>query len=227
MKTADLITSYLSNEMNPEQERQFLLSVAASDSLRLALKSHVMLDKIVTNQIQHAHVPETVRSAIFTQMNASMAGAAPFGGAAAAAEADAVGGMSQLGRLFNGATGRFGRGALVALLTIGGYAAGYLTHSELAAPVAVSSPAAVTGKPVASNPAPAASAPATATSADAVQPANGTTAQSGTLAQATPKETPVRLRVAAADHQVSTRESFTRAHDPVSAKHPRLWPASR
>jgi hypothetical protein len=67
MATADLITAFLSNEMSPERERQFLLSVAASDALRLELKSHLMVDRILNERVQHARVPEGVRSMIFAQ----------------------------------------------------------------------------------------------------------------------------------------------------------------
>ena len=56
MNTADLITSFFNNEMSPDQERQFLLSVASSDSLRLGLKSHVMLDKILQEQSNQSRV---------------------------------------------------------------------------------------------------------------------------------------------------------------------------
>lgn len=65
MATADLITDFLSNDMSPERERQFLLSVAASDALRLELKSHLMVDRILVDRVQTARVPETVRSTIF------------------------------------------------------------------------------------------------------------------------------------------------------------------
>ncbi|MDB5035265.1 MAG: hypothetical protein JWQ98_2506 [Chlorobi bacterium] len=117
MKTGDLITSYLSNEMNPEQERQFLLSVAASDSLRLALKSHVMLDRIVTRQTQQVNVPSALRENIFAQMSASMG--TPAGGAASAIKSPGI-------------LSRFSRGAMMALLTVSGFAAGYFIHPQAA-----------------------------------------------------------------------------------------------
>lgn len=119
MKTADLISSYLNNEMTPEQERRFLLSVAASDSLRLSLKSHFMLDRIVVTQALDAHVPDRVRENILAQAAASVAGGSP---AVHHAQAEpTVHAPSRLGTLF-------GRGALLALLVTGGYAAGYMTH---------------------------------------------------------------------------------------------------
>jgi hypothetical protein len=118
MKTADLISSYLNNEMTPEQERRFLLSVAASDSLRLSLKSHFMLDRIVVTQALDARVPDRLRENILSQAAASVAGTPPV---QHAQPEPAVHPPSRLGRLF-------GRGALLALLVTGGYAAGYLTH---------------------------------------------------------------------------------------------------
>lgn len=180
MKTADLITSYLNNEMTPEQERQFLLSVAASDSLRLSLKSHVMLDKIVTNQIQRAHVPESVRESIFTEMRSSVGGSAPVGAAAASgAEVAETAGFSAVGRLLNNAAWRFGRGALVGLLVVGGFAAGYLTRSEIvpaATPATVSAPVedrAVSGVPAAPTPAPVVESPSSSQEEGAaIAPAN-------------------------------------------------------
>lgn len=131
MKTADLITSYLNNEMTPEQERQFLLSVAASDSMRLSLKSHVMLDRIVTNQVQHTHVPESLRNAIFTQMAVSMPASAPAANPAASPHAPSSDAMRGGWRFFDGTSSWFGRGALVALFTLAGFAAGYLAHPEI------------------------------------------------------------------------------------------------
>lgn len=77
MPTADLITDFLGNEMSPERERQFLLSVAASDALRLELKSHLMVDRILGERVQSAHVPETVRSTIFAAAGVSTGHAAP------------------------------------------------------------------------------------------------------------------------------------------------------
>ncbi len=122
MKTADLITSYVNNEMTPEQERQFLLSVAASDSLRLSLKSHFMLDRIVSTQAQGIHVPEHIRTSILAQATAATGGTFsernPGNGAI-------TGRMPRLGRMF-------GRGTLMGLILASGFAAGYFTRSEVA-----------------------------------------------------------------------------------------------
>lgn len=124
MKTADLITSFLSNEMTADQERQFLLSVAASDSMRLSLKSHVMLDRIAANQLQRAEVPVSVREAIFAQMSASMAEPAP---STPAAERPMHRPGAQGTRGF---LRKFGSQAVVMALTAGGFVAGYLTGSD-------------------------------------------------------------------------------------------------
>lgn len=122
MKTADLITSYVNNEMTPEQERQFLLSVAASDSLRLSLKSHFMLDRIVSTQAQGVHVPEHIRTSILAQATAATGGTFsernPGNGAI-------TGRMTRFGRMF-------GRGTLMGLILASGFAAGYFTRSEVA-----------------------------------------------------------------------------------------------
>jgi hypothetical protein len=124
MKTADLITSYLNNEMTPEQERQFLLSVAASDSLRLSLKSHVMLDRMATQQLQRAHVPTVVRDAIFAEMSASMAGS---GSPAQPSASHAAGRGGSMGSFFR----KLGSGAFVVVMAASGFVASYLTHSHL------------------------------------------------------------------------------------------------
>lgn len=122
MKTADLITSYVNNEMTPEQERRFLLSVAASDSLRLSLKSHFMLDRIVSTQAQGIHVPEHIRTSILAQATAATGGTFsernPGNGAV-------TGRMARFGRIF-------GRGTLMGLILASGFAAGYFTRSEVA-----------------------------------------------------------------------------------------------
>jgi hypothetical protein len=79
MATADLITSFLSNEMSPEREREFLLSVAASDTLRLELKSHMLLDRILLGQAQRARVPDGVRATIFAAAGVGTAAATTSG----------------------------------------------------------------------------------------------------------------------------------------------------
>lgn len=129
MKTADLITSFLSNEMTPEQERQFLISVAASDSLRLSLKSHVMLDRISAGQLNRAQVPVGVRDAIFAQMGASMAETPPV-----QTPAQAPSGMA--GRFTGNFLRRYGNQAMALLLTAGGFAAGYFANLDGDGPAA-------------------------------------------------------------------------------------------
>ncbi len=67
MHSADIISSFFNNELSPEQERQFLLSVASSDSLRLGLKSHVMLDKMLVEDTRTANPSTEVRRTILTK----------------------------------------------------------------------------------------------------------------------------------------------------------------
>lgn len=86
MNTADLITAFFNNEMSPDQERQFLLSVASSDSMRLGLKSHVMLDKLLQEQADLTTVPPMVRTTILREA-AVIAAAAASGLAVSEAEA--------------------------------------------------------------------------------------------------------------------------------------------
>lgn len=67
MNSADILTSFFNNELSPEQERQFLLSVASSDAMRLDLKSHVMLDKMLGEDSRAANVSPEVRKTILKQ----------------------------------------------------------------------------------------------------------------------------------------------------------------
>lgn len=121
MATADLITAFLSNEMSPDRERQFLLSVAASDALRLELKSHLMLDRMMGERAQNARVPDAVRMAIFAQAGIATA---------SAPSADAATHASNAGRAAMHATGFFsrlaGRMTLFAA-TLAVFGAGYAT----------------------------------------------------------------------------------------------------
>src|SRR6188768_2079197 len=101
MATADLITAFLSNEMSPDRERQFLLSVAASDSLRLELKSHLMIDRMMGERVQSAHVPDAVRMTIFAQAGIATATAPSTG----TAPTD----VTSIGRMAANTTGFFSR----------------------------------------------------------------------------------------------------------------------
>jgi hypothetical protein len=131
MTTADLITSFLDNEMSPNQEREFLLSVAASDSLRLELKSHVMLDRIFTQQAQRTQVPDAIRSTILAQAGVAIAGqGAPEAGRLPRAS-HRIGGRT---RSFFKAVSR----ASMLLLAVIGFAGGYVVGSGGSAPRAES-----------------------------------------------------------------------------------------
>lgn len=144
MNTADLITSFFNNEMSPEQERQFLVSVASSDSLRLGLKSHVMLDKILQDQSASSRVSPETRGTIMREA-AIVAGAAAAGGALASEKAHAAQNVSSSAGSHNavvgsGATTVAGTGffgwsrvttlLLTLLLGTGSFFAGFFTGSE-------------------------------------------------------------------------------------------------
>ncbi len=138
MNTADLITSFFNNEMSPDQERQFLLSVASSDSLRLGLKSHVMLDKILQEQSNQSRVSSQVRMNIMKQaavvaaagsaLAAEKARAADNGGVSSPARQNA----SSAGSSLSGSRGlfRWSSAALALLLGVGGFFAGMYTGAE-------------------------------------------------------------------------------------------------
>lgn len=137
MNTADLITSFFNNEMSPDQERQFLLSVASSDSLRLGLKSHVMLDKILQEQSNQSRVSSQVRMNIMKQ--AAVVAAAGSALAAEKARAADNGGSSpalqnasSAGSSLSGSRGlfRWSSAALALLLGVGSFFAGMYTGAE-------------------------------------------------------------------------------------------------
>jgi hypothetical protein len=159
MNTGDLITSFLNNEMNPAQEREFLLSVAASDTQRLALKSHVMLDRVLSQQVQRASVPDSVRGVIFSAAAASLAEPLPAPQAASKTPA-AEGGFASRLRAF--AT-RAAMPMVATMMTVAGFAAGYYTSSEtgtnpetrtvsMAVPAATVTPRVADQAPVVSDP---------------------------------------------------------------------------
>lgn len=135
MNTADIITSFFNNELSAEQERQFLLSVAASDSMRLGLKSHVMLDKILADNASDLHISDSVRSTIFAEAESVLANNTAGDGASA------IGGRGS-GGWWQGVRAAFSAkvaagGVAVALA---GFGLGYATHSQLADPSVASSP---------------------------------------------------------------------------------------
>lgn len=130
MNTADLITAFFNNEMSPDQERQFLVSVASSDSLRLGLKSHVMLDKILNEQSDITRVSSDVRTNIMRE--AAVVAAAATGLSATdmfahegetKAPAAASGGSRAL-------FSRWLSTAAALLVAVGSFFAGFYTGSE-------------------------------------------------------------------------------------------------
>lgn len=128
MNTADIITSFFNNELTAEQERQFLLSVAASDSMRLGLKSHVMLDKILADNASDLHITDSVRNTIFAEAEAVLASTGTSSGA------NTLGGSKSAGSWWQAMRGAFSAkmatgGMAVALA---GFGLGYATHSQFA-----------------------------------------------------------------------------------------------
>ena len=85
MNSADLITSFFNNELSPDQEREFLVSVASSDAMRLGLKSHVMLDKILIEENQNVEISPAVRRSILKEAAVVAAGLGGLSGEALAA----------------------------------------------------------------------------------------------------------------------------------------------
>lgn len=135
MNTADLITSFFNNELSPDQERQFLLSVASSDSLRLGLKSHVMLDKILNEELTKSRVPSNIRLNVMKEAAVVAAAAGTFnGGEAFAKDMDPPSETTvseEVGRSgFWGRIPRWVSAPMVMLLSVGSFFAGYYTGGD-------------------------------------------------------------------------------------------------
>ena len=124
MATADQITAFLSNEMSPERERQFLLAVAASDSLRLELKSQLLLDRMMGQRVHSARVPDTVRSVIFA--HAGIADVSTPGASSPSAGQSAS--MAQAAR--PGFFSRFIGRATLFITTVAVFGAGYAVGTD-------------------------------------------------------------------------------------------------
>lgn len=131
MNTADLITSFFNNEMSPDQERQFLLSVASSDSMRLGLKSHVMLDKILQEQSNQSRVPVEVRmnilkqAAVVAATGSALSADDALAGPTKAGENAATASLSGSRRFF-----RWSSATLALVMGIGIFIAGFYTGTE-------------------------------------------------------------------------------------------------
>lgn len=138
MNTADIITSFFNNELTAEQERQFLLSVAASDSMRLGLKSHVMLDKILADNASDLHISDSVRSTIFAEAEAVLAsnGTSTSGGANILR--GGRGGGSWWQTMRGAFSAKMAAGGMAVALA--GFGLGYATHSQFADLSVASSP---------------------------------------------------------------------------------------
>lgn len=137
MNTADLITAFFNNEMSPDQERQFLVSVASSDSLRLGLKSHAMLDRILYEQSSQSRVPVEVRMKIMREaaVVAATAGSALAADSALAndAEASPAPESTAVGNRSLSVSRRFFRwssATAVLMLALGSFVAGFYTGTE-------------------------------------------------------------------------------------------------
>lgn len=142
MNSADLITSFFNNELSPEQERQFLLTVASSDSMRLGLKSHVMLDRILQEENQEMAVAPMTRRTILRE--AATVAALAAGGAQQASASE--GGEASTPRSSGSGFPAWGATALSLLVALGSFFAGFtLGDSSSDEAIAEHSPAEQTG----------------------------------------------------------------------------------
>src|SRR4051812_25431404 len=59
------ISSYIDNELTPEMEQEFLISLAASDGLRRSFRSELVLQKVLHRDEAVTAPPREMRAAIF------------------------------------------------------------------------------------------------------------------------------------------------------------------
>ena len=134
MNTVDLITSFFNNELSPDQERQFLLSVASSDSLRLGLKSHVMLDRILHEEADKSRVSQSIRANVMKEAAIVAAAAGGLnGGDAFAKDRSASDSRSSGAPEGSGLFGRIPRwisAPLVLFLSVGSFLAGFYSRGD-------------------------------------------------------------------------------------------------
>lgn len=75
MSQHDLISSYIDSELSPEQEQEFLISLAASEQLRRSFRSELVLKNVLHKDETLTAPPRAMRSAIFGAVGLSAADA--------------------------------------------------------------------------------------------------------------------------------------------------------
>jgi hypothetical protein len=72
----DKISSYIDNELGHEQEQEFLISLAASEGLRQAFRSELILQNVIHQDEMRLTPPRQMRGALFATIGLGLAGAA-------------------------------------------------------------------------------------------------------------------------------------------------------
>jgi len=62
------ISSYIDNELNPEQEQEFLISLAASENLRKAFRSELVLKNVLHQDERLTAPPRDLRAGVFLSL---------------------------------------------------------------------------------------------------------------------------------------------------------------
>ena len=78
LKQEELITRYFEHRMLPAEEQNFLISLAASDELRLAFRSHIELMKAVRQDKDDLRSVAQVRNRTLTALGLSATAVMPF-----------------------------------------------------------------------------------------------------------------------------------------------------
>jgi len=81
------ISSFVDNELSSEQEQEFLISLAASDTLRRSFRSELVLKKVLHRDEAMITPPREMRAAIMATLGLGLAGA---GASAIATRAEAA-----------------------------------------------------------------------------------------------------------------------------------------
>jgi len=83
MNQQDTISSYIDNELSAEAEQEFLISLAASESLRRSFRSELTMKNILREDDRTVNPPRSMRNAVFSAVGLSAAPAAGGGASVA------------------------------------------------------------------------------------------------------------------------------------------------
>ena len=124
------ISSYIDNELNAEQEQEFLISLAASEGLRKSFRSELVLKKVLHHDEVTMNPPHRLRSTVFATIGLGIAAST----ASKSSAAPRLAGRSFVKSLFATKMSTLITAAGISISALAGYGVHSLT--EPAAPVA-------------------------------------------------------------------------------------------